>query len=89
MSNASIESITESIGYVFFQINKYPWVVSIAAPGYRHLCGGTLVASKYVITAAHCFYWIEYIEVEDGYQMDSTPINPSMLKVRYIRDIFL
>ena len=47
------------------------------------------MASKYVITAAHCFYWIEYIEVEDGYQMDSTPINPSMLKARYIRDIFL
>ena len=39
-----------------FQINKYPWIVSIAVPGFNHWCGGTLVASKYVVTAAHCMW---------------------------------
>ena len=39
-------------------IDKYPWLVSVGVtrgPN-RHffICGGTLVASKYVITAAHC-----------------------------------
>ena len=35
-----------------FQKNKYPWLVMVRNGGSR--CGGTLVASKYVITAAHC-----------------------------------
>ena len=40
------------------QVNKYPWIVSIAVPGFRHYCGGTLVASKYVVSAAHCM-WLD------------------------------
>ena len=37
------------------QVNKYPWVVALVyAVDGRHFCGGTLVASQYVITAAHC-----------------------------------
>ena len=35
--------------------NKYPWVVYVR-PG-NFICGGTLVASKYVVTAAHCLYF--------------------------------
>ena len=46
-----------------FQINKYPWVVSITVPGFNHYCGGTLVASKYVVTAAHCM-WVDQAETQ-------------------------
>lgn len=44
-------------------INKYPWVVSITVPGFNHYCGGTLVASKYVVTAAHCM-WVDEAETQ-------------------------
>ena len=41
-------------------MNKYPWLVRIStkySQQQRHgHCGGTLVASKYVITACHCTY---------------------------------
>ena len=46
-------------------MNKYPWLVRIFLSGdEKGHCGGTLVASKYVITACHCLY--EYKEVEDS-----------------------
>ena len=46
-------------------MNKYPWLVRIFHSGdEKGHCGGTLVASKYVITACHCLY--EYKEVEDS-----------------------
>ena len=39
-------------------MNKYPWLVrlSTVAEPEKGFCGGTLVASKYVITACHCTY---------------------------------
>ena len=37
------------------QRNKYPWMVYVR-PG-NYICGGTLVASKYVVTAAHCLFF--------------------------------
>ena len=41
-------------------MNKYPWLVRITSrpddSGFGHYCGGTLIASKYVVSAAHCFY---------------------------------
>ena len=40
----------------FFSANKYPWIVDLinSKTGKYVNCSGTLVASKYVITAAHC-----------------------------------
>ena len=37
------------------QINKYPWMVAILDSD-GQFCGGTLVASQYVISAAHCMF---------------------------------
>ena len=41
------------------EMNKYPWMALIWIYSSSHdkwykWCGGTLVASKYVISAAHC-----------------------------------
>ena len=37
------------------QKNKYPWVAALLSNG-GQFCGGSLVASKYVVTAAHCMF---------------------------------
>ena len=52
-----------------FKMNKYPWMVAILLPslfGDHPYCGGTLVASKYVITAAHCTYAINPSDMKVG-----------------------
>ena len=36
--------------------NKYPWMVALVTSLGGQFCGGTLVASKYVVTAAHCMF---------------------------------
>ena len=38
------------------QKNKYPWMVALVSASGFQFCGGTLVASKYVISAAHCMF---------------------------------
>ena len=35
---------------------SWPWMVSIRLrEGGKHFCGGTIVSSHWVVTAAHCF----------------------------------
>merc|ERR1719195_2147316 len=37
--------------------NKYPWMAALVDSNGNQFCGGTLVASKYVVTAAHCMFY--------------------------------
>ena len=46
------------------EVNKYPWIVAlIRSDKNKAFCAGTLVASKYVVTAAHCIH-IEFLTEE-------------------------
>ncbi|KAK1134525.1 hypothetical protein K0M31_007307 [Melipona bicolor] len=41
------------VGGVETQINQYPWMVLMMFRG-RFYCGGSVISSRYVLTAAHC-----------------------------------
>ena len=50
-------------------MNKYPWIVTLikTSDGKYGGCGGTLIASKYVVTAAHCLFRRGIPRKEDDY----------------------
>ena len=54
------------------QKNKYPWMAALVdSTGGVQFCAGTLVASKYVISAAHCMF-----------EQDGSPTNNTDIKVK-------
>jgi len=43
------------VGGVETEVNEYPWMVSLVdGSGYYHFCGGSIISSQWVVTAAHC-----------------------------------
>merc|ERR1719422_2757540 len=38
------------------EINEYPWMTAISTPQGGQFCGGTLIASQWVLTASHCMF---------------------------------
>jgi len=53
------------VGGAEADINEWPWMVSMLfSDGARHKCGGTVVASEWIVTAAHCLYEDPELTVE-------------------------
>ncbi|XP_059847466.1 transmembrane protease serine 9 [Hypanus sabinus] len=59
---------TKIVGGTNSKFGQYPWQVSLHLMWKGHICGGTLISSKWVVTAAHCFvgqknpvYWFGYL----------------------------
>jgi hypothetical protein len=51
-----VKRTTRIVGGSETEINEYPWMVSVADAGESQFCGGTLIASQWVLTAAHCMF---------------------------------
>ncbi|XP_055374811.1 modular serine protease-like isoform X2 [Condylostylus longicornis] len=58
-----------SVNSVLTQPSKVPWHVAIYGKDrkqkFEHLCGGTIIKSKIIITAAHCFWNPSELSIRD------------------------
>lgn len=59
----SISRIKRVLGGNKADANEWPWMVSIRQYGF-HFCGGALIASEWILTAAHCVEEIGKIGME-------------------------
>merc|ERR1719347_348222 len=53
------------------EINEFPWMAALKRGG-QFFCGGTLVASKWVLSASHCMYLDQDNTVDDETDMTKT-----------------
>jgi secreted trypsin-like serine protease len=42
------------IGGITAYRGQFPWQVALRVENYSYFCGGSLISSKWVLTAAHC-----------------------------------
>jgi len=82
---SAVSSHTKIVGGVQAVRHEFPWQVSLMYNG-QHMCGGTLIDSQWVITAAHCFentykdMWRVALGVHDNHHI----LRSNYLKVVHI-----
>ncbi|XP_053525261.1 serine protease 42-like [Artibeus jamaicensis] len=57
--------LTKIVGGQDVQEGEWPWQVSLRVSG-RHVCGGTLIAQQWVLTAGHCILRRHHYSVKMG-----------------------
>lgn len=59
---------TRIVGGQATEVNEYPWItlLNIVRNGKSYRCGGSLIASQWVVTAAHCVFQQDDVTVASG-----------------------
>ncbi|XP_056868687.1 suppressor of tumorigenicity 14 protein [Takifugu flavidus] len=57
---------TKIVGGADAGAGSWPWQVSLQMERYGHVCGATLIASRWLISAAHCFQDSDLIKYSDA-----------------------
>lgn len=48
---------------------QYPWMAALLRNGQQQFCGGVLLDSTHILTAAHCVYkYVRTLDVEENRQ---------------------
>merc|ERR1711892_295988 len=51
-----VKRTSRIVGGTETEANEYPWMAAIATTSESFFCGGTLISSQWVLTAAHCMF---------------------------------
>nr|XP_027218652.1 transmembrane protease serine 9-like isoform X3 [Penaeus vannamei] len=76
------------VGGVETEVNEYPWMVSLVdGSGYYHFCGGSIISSQWVVTAAHCAVGMttsDYVLVGDHNLYSGSEANSQWMQIAEI-----